>query len=195
MKITSIVNGKGVPSSRGTLLMTETQIQDFCTKNPSGLPLLDVHDFSKVIGRVERWAITKDMQWVYEAIVTDPAAIMKVINGEYIGSSLGVDSLALEDSKDINIIAKKVKEISLTPAPDREEAQIISFEYNGMIHRRRRNNTGKYEIDHSGKALYEIDNYSNFLFFIFPLTSTKKMSQIIVFLFFLKKRIKKQLKR
>lgn len=164
--VISVINEPGLESGGDeTLFLSKNQIMEFCTQDARGMKILDEHDDTKKIGEAIR-LFEKDGWFISEQKIKDKESIEKLLNGTYVGSSIGMHSLKFNGEKP-KILAKAIHEISLTEEPDRKDAQIIQIKYKDKVYNRKwDDDAGFLAFDDMKKALYGKGNF--FFFFIFP---------------------------
>lgn len=163
MRIKTIVYPKGRESSRYTLELTQTQIEELCSQDARGMKVLLNHDESKVIGSMEKLEMDKHGRMVGYMKITDKEAKKKVMDGSLIGASIGTINYAIRNPIP-TVTKKELIEISLTDDPDRKEALIKTIETKGNVIKRTR--AGVYKI--VGTVLF------NFFYHQLQHTKTKK---------------------
>lgn len=164
--VVSVINEQGVDFGDETLHFSKKQITDFCKQKTNGLKILDEHNRDLRIGETIKLFEFGGLFWS-ELKIRDKESIKKLLDGQYVGCSIGMDALE-RTGPNAKIVAKAIHEISLTENPDRRDAQIVRIMYKDKIYSRKWDDeTNFVAFSKDNKALYGKKKITPFLLFFF----------------------------
>jgi hypothetical protein len=124
MIVESIISASyGNETHRNCLYLSKPQIQDISTQNTSGIPVLYNHT-GNPIGHVIKMYMDERDRLVAVMKIKDTNIKKGVLDKIIIGASHGLGHYLRDE---VYVLAKSIKEISLTEKPELKEALITRF--------------------------------------------------------------------